>query len=173
MEVWKPVKHYEGFYEVSSLGRVKSLSKIFFMKGKYLYKSKERILNGSIDDGYLKITLSKKGKRNTKKAHQLVAIAFLDHKTCKMELVVNHKNFNRADNRVENLEIVTNRENCNQKHLKSSSKYVGVHYYKSKSKWSAYIYINGKQKHLGYFLNELDASEAYQTELNFLKLTKQ
>jgi len=154
-EVFKKIKGYEGLYEVSDFGRVKSLR-----------FGKERILKGGVDsNGYLTVTLWKDSKQKTNKIHQLVAVAFLDHITCGFKLVVNHIDFNKQNNNVDNLEIVTSRQNLNQKHRKSSSKFTGVSWYKQSKKWKAQIDINGKKKHLGYFVSELDASNAYQTAL--------
>ena len=82
-----------------------------------------------------------------------------------MKLIVNHINFIRHDNRAENLEIDTNRNNTNQKHLNSSSEYTGVSWNKKYNKWVANIRINGKLKYLGLFACELKAAKAYQDAL--------
>lgn len=127
MEKWKDIVNYEGIYEVSNLGNIKSLSRTILRNGKYPYLSKERILNKAIDaNGYNVVSLYKNGKQKTCKVHQLVAQSFLNHFSLGYEVVVNHINFIKTDNKVENLEIVTARENSNLKHIKSSSKYVGV-----------------------------------------------
>ena len=97
--------------------------------------------------------------------HKLVAIAFLNHTPCGNKLVINHKDFNISNNRLCNLEIITNRENCNRKHIPSYSNYTGVQWCKSKNRWRSRIQVNGKDKHLGYFKNEYDAHLAYQKEL--------
>jgi len=158
MEIYKDVIGYEGLYQVSSLGNVKSL--------KY---GKEKTLKLSLNrGGYLRVNLCKKGNIERRLIHQLTVEAFLDHKRCGFKLVVNHIDFNKTNNNVNNLEIVTARENTNRKHIESTSKYTGVHWYKITNKWRAVIVINGKQKHLGYFVDELEASEAYQKELNNL-----
>lgn len=81
---------------------------------------------------------------------------------------MNHKDFNRKNNNVENLEIITHRENSNRKHIKSTSQYVGASWFKRTNKWRANIQINGKQKSLGYFTTELEAHEAYQNALEKL-----
>ena len=165
-EIWKEVKNYEGIYEVSNLGRVKSLERKVTHPVNGFKNVKERILKqGTNRGGYLYVDLHKNGKRKNTKIHQLVAMAFLNHTPDGMKLVVNHIDFNRTNNRVENLEIVTNRENTNRKHLKSSSPYVGVHWDKSRNKWRALIRISGKQKHLGLFTCEIEASRAYQKAL--------
>lgn len=116
-------------------------------------------------DGYLRLNLTKNGKGKNFKVHQLVAIAFLDHTPCGLNLLVNHKDFNRQNNNLENLEIVTPRVNGNQKHLPSSSKYTGVSWVESRSKWLAQILINGKHKNLGRFMSEYDAHLAYEKAL--------
>lgn len=82
-----------------------------------------------------------------------------------MKSVVNHKNFIRTDNRAVNLEIVTSRENSNLKHLKSSSQFTGVSWYKRSKKWVAMITNEGKNKNLGYFTDEKEAHNAYQNAL--------
>ena len=154
-EEWKDIKDYEGIYQVSNLGRVKSLK-----------FDKEKILNtGKASSGYLMVCFSKNGKKKARTVHSVVAEAFLDHEPNGYKLVVNHINFDRLDNRVENLEVVTNRENSNQKHLKSTSNYTGVSWYNRTKKWESKIRVNGKSKHLGLFTNELEASRAYQNKL--------
>ena len=168
-EIWKDIPNYEGYYQSSNLGRIKSLSRIVLRKGKYPFMSKEKVLKPAlIPLGYYQIVLHKNGIKKGKSIHSLVAESFLNHKPNGHKLVVNHKNFNREDNRVENLEIITNRENTNKKHIKSYSKYVGVSFYKRVNKWTAQIWVNGKKKNLGYFENEYDAHLAYQKALNEL-----
>jgi len=160
MEIYKDVIGYEGIYKVSNFGNVKSL-----------IGNNEKILklckNGG---GYSTVNLHINSIMKTRTVHQLVAGAFLNHKPSRYELVINHKDFNRSNNNVNNLEIVTTRENANQKHLKSSSQYTGVSWDKNRNKWSSQIVINKKLKFLGRFINELDASEAYQKALKDLYL---
>lgn len=166
-ELYKPVKGYGGSYEVSNLGNVKNLGRYVNCHHNSIRLIKERILKQSIDTyGYPIISLNQNGKRKTRTVHQLVVEAFLNHNPCAMKLVVNHINFNKKDNRVENLEIVTSRVNSNRKHLKSSSQYTGVT--KERGKWRAQIVINKKKKYLGFFVNEIDAHNAYQDELKSL-----
>jgi len=169
IEEWNNLPEYEKIYKVSDLGRVKSLSRIVLNKGINPFYSKEKILKGAmLKCGYLTVSLSKFTKSKTFKIQQLVAIAFLGHKLCGYEKVINHKNFIRIDNRKLNLEIITPRENGNKKHIKSSSQYTGVSWVKCRNKWSSKIFINGKNKHLGIFKNEIDAHNAYQNALNNL-----
>lgn len=171
MEIWIEIEGYEGLYEVSSLGRVKSLErKVLVERNNSYYILKERILKQNLGGEYLMLSLSKNGKVKNRTVHSLVAEAFLNHKPCGHKLVVNHINAkdpnNKMNNRVDNLEVVTQRKNTDRKHLKSSSQYTGVCWSKSNKKWHAQIVINSKIKHLGYFINELEASNAYKIALN-------
>lgn len=157
-EVFKPIVGFETLYHVSDLGRVKSIN--------YNHTKKERLLKLSLNsDGYFKVSLFKNKKNKVIKVHQVVAIMFLGHKPCGYKLVINHKNIDRLDNRKINLEIVTQRENSNRKHLKSTSKYVGVYWHSRDKKWNASIAIGRKSKHLGAYDNESKAKEAYDNEL--------
>lgn len=165
MEIWKSVVSYESCYMVSNLGRVKSLSRLINngYNGRFL---EEKILkNQTNKEGYHVVSLYKNNAKKLGYVHQLVADSFLNHKPSGYNLVINHKNFIRTDNHVENLEIITARENTNQKHLKSTSKYVGVYWHKVSRKWSASIRFNGKIKYIGLFDIEQDASTAYQKKL--------
>ena len=97
-EVWKPAPNYEGFYEVSNIGRVRSL---------YRYK---KILHPSDTNGYRTVELWKGKKRKRIGVHRLVAMAFIDNPDNKP--FVNHKDETRDNNSVDNLEWVTHLENC-------------------------------------------------------------
>ena len=103
-EIWKDVVDYEGLYQVSNLGRVKSFSR----PGNW----KERILKLVLDgDGYYCVSLYKNGKRKRFSVHRLVVMAFIG--PIPKGLVVNHINECQTDNGLENLEICTHTENMN------------------------------------------------------------
>ena len=158
-EIWKDIKDYEGLYQVSNLGRIKSLK-----------FGKERILKGTKNfHGYSLVALYKDGKTKTITVHQLVSMAFLNHKPCGYKLVVDHINTIKTDNRLENLQVITNRENLSKDKKKGTSKYVGVSWYKRYQKWKAQMLIKGKHKTLGYFKTELEAHQAYQSKLETIK----
>ena len=161
MEEYRAVKGFEGFYEVSNLGNVKSLARESII-GRQL---KEKILKPYLRCGrYLVLNLFKDGISESRYVHQLVAIAFLGHEPNGHKIVVDHRNNLKTDNRLENLQIITARQNSS-KDRKGSSKYTGVYWNKGANKWKAQIVINGKDKYLGYFTNEIEAHEAYQTRL--------
>lgn len=166
-EIWKDIPKYRGLYQVSNKGMVKSLQRIVKSKKWGFQKVTEKILKAAVDgSGYFTVALNKNNISKTKKIHQLVAMAFLNHKPCGYKLVVNHKNFNKLDNRFENLEIVTQRENSNRKHCKGTSKYTGVYLKSCGKKWVSVISVNRKRCFLGHFKNEYSAHLAYQKELN-------
>ena len=157
-EIWESIPGYVGKYEVSNYGNVKSL--------KRKNRLHEKILKPSIDAyGYYVVGLLNNGKIKTRTIHQLVAESFLKHIPNGNKIVVNHKNLNKLDNRLANLELITNRENTNKKHVKSSSKYTGVHYDKKNKRWISQILFNKKREYLGRYNNEYDAHLAYQSRL--------
>jgi hypothetical protein len=107
-EIWKDIKGYKGKYQVSSIGRVKSLQRIStFNNSKGL--KKEIIIKTWNDEGYIRVKLSNNSVEKTYRVHRLVANEFLENPFNKSQ--VNHKNGIKTDNSVENLEWVTNSEN--------------------------------------------------------------
>lgn len=169
-EIWKDIPGYENMYQVSNLGNVKSLSRIVKHSRGGDKVIKERILKPALNvHGRLRISLSKNSSEKLFQIHQLVAMAFLNHTPCGYKLVIDHINNNPLDNRVENLQIVTQRENVSKIEGDFYSKFKGVCWHVRRKKWGSKIYVNGKQKHLGYFENEHDAHLKYQEALKNLK----
>jgi len=109
-EIFLPVKGYEGLYEVSNYGRIKSCKRIvphgrhgtFELKEKYLKIQKEKA-------GYVTCALCINGKAKRFKIHRLIALSFIPNPTNKAD--INHKNGIKTDNRIENLEWCTSSEN--------------------------------------------------------------
>jgi len=165
MEIYKDIPNYEGLYQVSNLGNVKSLErKVKEVRG--FRKIKEKILKQSKSgSGYLQVNLYKNKIPKRYSVHQLVAIAFLNHIPNGYKIVVNHIDLNRINNNVNNLELITQRDNANFKHIKTTSKYIGVCWHKRSKRWRSRITINGKLINLGNFTKEYDAHLAYQKAL--------
>lgn len=157
-EIWKDVVGYEGLYKVSNLGRIFSIRR-------------NTIMHPSLNvQGYYRVHLKcSKKTLKTKNVHLLVAYSFLNHTACGMKLVINHKDHDKTNNNVDNLEVVTQRYNSQHTFFnkKKSSQYIGVYKYRHQSgniSWTAQIQINKKHKRLGYFKTEYEAHMAYQKE---------
>ena len=112
-EVWKDIKGYEGLYQVSNMGRVKSLGRTVSIKNGFKRAVRERILRPCTDgSGYLVVNFyNGSGKRKAFLVHRLVCEAFHENSQNKPE--VNHINEDKLDNRACNLEWVTRKENIN------------------------------------------------------------
>ena len=110
-EIWKDIEGYEGMYQVSNMGRVRSVERTAW-NGKGYRTVAERILKaGNSGLGYLVVTLCKEGENKNHLIHRLVAKAFLPNADNLPE--VNHKDENKENNKAENLEWVTCSENIN------------------------------------------------------------
>lgn len=109
-EVWKDIFGYKGLYQVSNLGRVKSLEKkIIDALGREYVLSKKILTIKKHPKGYCFIILSKNNAKKSFLIHRLVGFCFIPNPECKSQ--INHLNGNRSDNRLENLNWATNSEN--------------------------------------------------------------
>ena len=159
-EIWKDIPGYKGLYQASDLGRVKSLHRIIMRSNGI-----KQTINGHMKkpsllrNGYFTVILHNV-KYKQFYVHQLVAMAFFNHSPNKFKIVVDHIDFDKTNNALSNLRLLSNRENTNQKHSKSRSKYTGVFW--DRKKWRSSIRVNGKRIYLGSFMSEIDASKAYQ-----------
>ncbi len=118
-EIWRNIKGFEGLYQVSNFGRIKSLN--------YRHTKKERIMKLSVNNcGYLYVNFHIEGKNRVYMVHRLVAETFIPNP--KGYKQVNHINEDKTDNRVENLEWCTAKYNVNYGNCikKRSSKRVGI-----------------------------------------------
>ncbi len=170
-EIWKDVHSYEGYYKASNLGRIKRLPKTTlrpYRNSTRRHILNEKILNPTIIKNYYQVTLTKNKIRKSIKVHQLIAMAFLNHTPCGHTIEVDHINNNSLDNRLDNLQLLTSRQN-NIKSAKlrkgKTSKYIGVFWNSYIGKWTAKIYLNGKQKYIGNFNCEYNAHLAYKNIL--------
>ena len=164
-EIWKDIIGYEGLYQISNLGRVKSLKRVG--------RASDRILSPVNNRGYFIIRLFKSENILSKKTfgraflvHRLVAIHFIENPN--NYEVVNHLDFNKQNNCVSNLEWTTNIQNLLHYFATQelTSKYLGVYYDKSKNGFKSYIRYNGKKKYLGIYKNQ---EEAYAARVKYEK----
>ena len=109
-EIFKPVIGYEGLYEVSNHGSVKSLPKIWGKRKIVGRKGETELMAHKMDNGYPRVILCKDSIKKGKSVHRLVAEAFIENPN--NYPVVNHKNSNKSDNYFENLEWTTYRGNA-------------------------------------------------------------
>lgn len=173
MEKWKDVKGYEGLYQVSNLGRVKSLPKKLW-NGRGYYTRKEKILKqlkSQSGNGYYFVQLYKNKKGKPTSVHKLVAIAFLNHEPNGYELVVDHIDNDKFNNKADNLQLITARQNSS-KDSRGTSKYVGVTWHSRDKRWQSSIKIDGRSVYLGSFKCELKAAEAYNNKLKEIEDAK-
>lgn len=100
-EIWAPVLNYEGLYEASDLGRIRSLN--------YMKTGKTKVLKPGISRGYFNVTLSKNGKSKQYNIHRLVFSSF--NGPIPPDMVVDHVNGDKRDNRLSNLQLLTSGDN--------------------------------------------------------------
>ncbi len=164
-EIWKDVPNYEGIYQVSNTGRLKSLPRKFTKSKQgtyYQFISKEKIIKPRIkpgaNQGYIVFALHKDSKVKYIGAHRVVMMVFKGHS----HLQVDHINGIKTDNRVENLRYCTSFENNNfgNFYRKRKSKYSGVHWSKKCNKWQSSLMVNGIDYWLGYFEDQESAKTA-------------
>lgn len=114
METWKQIKEYEGIYEVSSLGNIKILERLLYYnhsktKERFSRIQKEQLLKKGDVKGYNSVCLTKNGKAITKRVCRIVALNFIPNPENKP--FVNHKDGNKKNDNIDNLEWVTGSEN--------------------------------------------------------------
>jgi hypothetical protein len=166
VERWKKIPNYENLYEISSLGRVKSVTRTSSIGRKL----KEKFLKKSLTSkGYAQVGLYKEAIKKTIEVHVLMGITFLGHtRTDKGGIIVDHRDNNPLNNILVNLQLITHRHNLSKDKKNKTSKYTGVHWSILCNKWIATIRIKNKKMYLGTFINEIDASIAYKQRLKLL-----
>ena len=172
-EVWKDIPGYEGYYQASNSGKIRSVDRYVNRTNKFgtthIKKINGRELSQSFaGKGYMKVTLSKNAVNTTSYVHHLIYKTFFNQTPNGLQ--IDHIDENKQNNNIENLRVITSRENVSKGFLKfkKTSKYTGVIWFARTNKWRASIRIKGKRIHLGYFDSEHDAHLAYKNKLNLL-----
>lgn len=166
MENWRAIKNFEEYY-VSDLGRVKSKKgrKEIILK---TYLAGKLLLPGKV---YKTVYLYKDGVRKPYKVSVLVAIAFLDHvPDGTHKIVVDHIDNDKLNDKLNNLQLLSNRENSSKNIRTGTSKFVGVYWYKPLKVWRAAIHYDHITIALGHYLNEEDAANCYLRALEKIKI---
>lgn len=142
-EVWKDIKDYEGLYQVSNFGKIRKLRFInnICNKNKIFFITPQKV------NGYYHVVLYKNGKYKDKLLHRLIAETFIPN--IKNYLEVNHKNGDKTDNRVENLEWCTRKQNM--QHAVKTGLYISP----NKGRYGANSYKALKVKMLNKENNEV------------------
>lgn len=166
IEQWEDIEGYEGFYQISNLGNVKSLSRYINKKSNTLGFLKERIMKQyKQKNGYLKINFCKDSNLKTFYIHFLVAKAFLPKKI-NDDYIIDHINNIKTDNKVCNLQYISFRENLSKDKINKTN-FLGV--YKNGKKYCSKICIDGVKKYLGAFNTPEEAHNEYIKNLNLIK----
>ena len=169
MEVWKDVVGYENLYQVSNLGNVKRVGSFRGVNKKYINTYLTPKDNGK---GYLRIKLSKDGKGKMFMLHRLISIAFIDNPN--NYNVVNHKDSNKLNNNIDNLEWCT--QSYNVIHSVNNNRWtqvnkVGKGYFKDGNKYYARVTYKRNTLSLGSYDTEKEAEEIY-LKIREIKLTR-
>ena len=167
VEEWRAVPGYEGYYEVSNLGRVRSLNRVIRLRDGRPKTLKGIIMKPWFSGGQGEhpcVAISKEDKVLTAGIYRLVYMAFIGHIPDGME--VDHKDRDRSNNCYDNLRLATRSQNAanSTKKRTNTSGYKGVSKSKSKVKtrWYAGIEVMGKYHYLGTFDTPQEASAAYR-----------
>lgn len=161
-ETWKPIPGYEGLYEASSLGRVRSLDRVVRGRGGCARRISGKVLTPQLNEkGYWTLVLWKNNKLKTWKISRVVALAF---GVITADQEVDHEDRDKAHNAVSNLRASTRAGNVRNraKGARNTSGYKGVSWAAHAKRWVAQITTDRKLKKLGYFDDPAEAHEAYK-----------
>ena len=164
---WADIPKYEGYYKINIFGDIKSIKREIINNQGIKQIRKEVVLKPRLGDkGYLYVVLCKLNIRKTIRVHQLMAITFLNHRLDgTTKLVVDHIDNNPLNNKLENLQILTQYQNRIKDMKGYSSDFPGVGWSKFHNKWRVRVQYNNIRKNVGYFNNEQDAITACKNEL--------
>lgn len=154
-EEWRPVVGFEGIYEVSNCGRMRSLHKRFNGRGGKLMNLRGRC------HGYVRVNLRNACRTITAGVHRLVVEAFILGRAMRGEECADHINGVPSDNRLQNLRVCTQTQNKQYRRRVSGSPHKGVKAVTGSRTFAATIQANGQRLHLGTFATRSEAAAAY------------
>jgi HNH endonuclease/NUMOD4 motif len=167
----KDIPGYEGLYAVTEDGRVWSYPKEWPSGNGATGKHDGKWLKPAVNScAYLSLIICKDKKQISKLAHRLVAETYIPNPVNLPE--INHKDGNKLNNHIDNLEWCSRQENVNLSILNrlsapnKSSDYNGVYWHKATSKWMCRIKIKGGMKYLGIFQDEIESAKAWDKFLD-------
>lgn len=147
-EIWKNVVGYEGLYICSNNGEIRSIKR-------------DKIKKKCYNKGYLQVNLCKNGVIKTHPVHKIIVSSFLGVNSSLSNIVIDHINNIKDDNRLCNLQLITQRENT----VKSKNNiFIGATKTK-RGKWMSRIRLGKKYKYIGLFDSQKEAHEAYKKRI--------
>jgi len=171
-EQWKEIPGYEGFYKISTFGRIISLNREYW-NGMMMVQLKGQLRKTKLSSGtrkYNQINLNKNGIKTTYRVSILMGKTFFpDYNFKENKMVIDHINNDSLNDRLDNLQLITIRLNVSKDRINRSSEHTGVFWHKITERWRAVISIRNKTIHLGTFVSESEAAESYQTALAALE----
>ena len=175
-EIWKDAKNFEGYYQVSNYGRIKTIPrKVKAGTGHRIVKSKIKtpLISG---DGYLISRLYKNNREYCVQVHQLVAFSFIGDYPHE-DSVIDHIDFDKTNARLDNLRFISNRENVIRSINRAEKKApLGVYLIPAgrgrlkNNRWASSVKANNIKYYLGCFETAELASQAYQQKIAELGL---
>tara|TARA_R110000772_G_scaffold180536_1_gene291822 strand:+ start:800 stop:1294 length:495 start_codon:yes stop_codon:yes gene_type:complete len=158
METFKDIPTWEGIYQVSDIGNVKSLPR--------RYSPGENILRPTVSrDGYLKVCLKANERKESFEVNRLMALAFISDSYTERDLVCDHIDRDRKNNKLSNLRLVSHRKNSTN--TVRANRLTGA--YRQGNKWQASIGTMNKSKYIGLYATEMEAHQAYLKALELLE----
>lgn len=171
VEEWRDIPEYEGLYQASDLGRVKRLDRYKnHSSGKGTFLSKEKIMKQTKAGVYYSVGLYKDSDFRNYLIHHLVSIVFLNHKPNENNLEIDHKDNQKQNNTLSNLQLITSRKNSSKDRVNKSG-FTGIK--KISDRFQASIQYKGKLLNLGFFDTAEEASQKYNESVKLIENDKE
>jgi hypothetical protein len=169
-EIYKDIPGFEGKYQVSNFGNIKTIERVTILNDgrKFYYKDKVLICTPDLK-GYPKIRLQNFNPNygSTRRVHSLVWEVFGDGTTISFpNRVIDHIDRNKKNNHINNLRIISNRENAFNR--KDNKEFIGVRKSNKSDNYTCRIWVNDKDYHLGTFKTQEEAFERYNEALSHI-----